>query len=375
VTDPVATTTAVLVLDGRSHAHLIAALHEHRARLARTYRALPRPLEDLLLALQVPAAASSGQARTDVDLALDDPHADAVLVDLATAARFLAVSERAVRRLVADGDLPSVLIGRTRRIHRDDIDAYLRTQRGLAPREDPTMPSKARAQRARQKLQTVRPALTELQRDYTAQAAAAANLIDPNLSVQGLQERREELQQAAREVLGEMAGDIRTGLGTDVQVLVDYAQQLRPPLTADSVRQTRLWDRTRALLESGRTLGTVLRTIDDTDTLLVLHDEFPAWFRAQTTAPRGLDAADWDEPDVDQALARVDARLAEIAGGDIREAMQWGRESLALQAELSPMLDHLEQVANNTATGSGGLQAAIAGRIASRTVNPTAEAS
>jgi excisionase family DNA binding protein len=375
VTEPVATTTAVLVLDARSHAHLLAALQEHRARLARTYRTLPRPLEDLLLSLQLPAAASSGQARTDVDLALNDPHADAVLVDLATAARFLAVSERAVRRLVADGDLPSVLIGRSRRIHRDDIDAYLRTQRGLAPREDPTMPSKARAQRARQQLQTIRPALTELQRDYTAQATAAANLIDPNLTLQGLQERRQELQQAAREVLGEMAGDIRTGLGTDVQVLVDYAQLLRPPLTADSVRQTRLWDRTRALLESGRTLDTVLRTIDDTDTLLVLHDELPAWLRAQTTAPRGLDAAGWEEPDVDQALARVDARLAEIAGGDIREAMQWGREALALQAELNPMLDHLEQVANNTATSSGGLQAAIAGRIASRTVNPTAEAS
>lgn len=370
-----ATVPAVLLLDELCRAHLHAALHAHRARLGRDYRTLPAALEDLLHALGTTGTVQSRQQVSPLDLLDADPHSDAVLVDLATAARYLSVGVRTVERLVTAGDLRSVQVGRSRRIHRDDLDTYLRAQRGLAPREDDLMPSKARAQRARQQLDTFRTTLSDLRREYAAAQQTAGNYIDPNLSIEGLRNRRRELEQAGREALGERVEDIRSGLGTDVQVLVDYATQVRPTMTADSVRQGRLWDRTRTLLDSGRTLDVVLRSIDDTDTLLVLHDELPSWIRAQADAPRGLDGAGWDEPDVEQALLLVDARLAEVAGGDVREAMLWAREAAALQAELTPMLDHLELVANNASTDSGGLQAAIAGRIESRRLNPASAAS
>lgn len=46
------------------------------------------------------------------------------LMTLDQAAASLAVSERTVRRLVAGGDLPSVRLGRARRIHVEDLATY-----------------------------------------------------------------------------------------------------------------------------------------------------------------------------------------------------------------------------------------------------------
>jgi excisionase family DNA binding protein len=47
-----------------------------------------------------------------------------ILLSYDEAATVLCVSERMVRSLVHQGDLPAVSIGRARRIHREDLDAY-----------------------------------------------------------------------------------------------------------------------------------------------------------------------------------------------------------------------------------------------------------
>ena len=46
-----------------------------------------------------------------------------------TLAAYLAISERTVRQLLADGAIPSYLIGGNRRIDPEDVDDYLAARR------------------------------------------------------------------------------------------------------------------------------------------------------------------------------------------------------------------------------------------------------
>lgn len=53
------------------------------------------------------------------------------LFTLLQAADYLNISKRTLHRLIASGDLPPPLkIGRSSRIHRDDVDSYLTKLRG-----------------------------------------------------------------------------------------------------------------------------------------------------------------------------------------------------------------------------------------------------
>ncbi len=56
-----------------------------------------------------------------------------MLLDLETASRELALSRREIERLVASGRLPSVKIGRARRIRREALEAF------VAARETPPL--------------------------------------------------------------------------------------------------------------------------------------------------------------------------------------------------------------------------------------------
>ena len=54
-----------------------------------------------------------------------------IVVDVPEAARLLGVSDTTAWRLVGDGTLPSMIVGRRRRmVRRDAIEAYLKRQEG-----------------------------------------------------------------------------------------------------------------------------------------------------------------------------------------------------------------------------------------------------
>ena len=109
--------------------HLVRALSEHSRWLHR--QGIAGPPE--LLALIEGLAALSGHARTEVGAppapADDQP---VRLIGEAEVARCLGLSPRTVRRLLASGDLPSVTVGRARRVHVDDLDRYIATLKGAA---------------------------------------------------------------------------------------------------------------------------------------------------------------------------------------------------------------------------------------------------
>lgn len=53
------------------------------------------------------------------------------LFTITEAAIYVNVSKRTIHRLIASGELPQpIKIGRSSRIHREDVDAYINAQRG-----------------------------------------------------------------------------------------------------------------------------------------------------------------------------------------------------------------------------------------------------
>lgn len=114
----------VLDVDPWTAGHLAAAIRAHRHRLRRDYLDCPAELE----AIEVAATrrARTSQAATAVVEAAE--HADGepmLLLTKETAAGALSVSPRTIQRLIAAGELPTVAVGRSRRIHRDALDAFV----------------------------------------------------------------------------------------------------------------------------------------------------------------------------------------------------------------------------------------------------------
>ena len=106
-------------------AHIVRALLEHRKWCRSRGHRFPAALESVLNVL----VASSGQDRPMFGELPESVDAGAVptplLLDDAAAAQRLSVSARTVRRLRADGALPTVVTGKRRLIRLTDLEAFV----------------------------------------------------------------------------------------------------------------------------------------------------------------------------------------------------------------------------------------------------------
>jgi excisionase family DNA binding protein len=73
-----------------------------------------------------PGRVTTGQDGSVVAVPVGMPDDASVLVSIAQAADRLGVSVSSVKRLVGSGALPSVCVGRARRVHRDDLEGFAR---------------------------------------------------------------------------------------------------------------------------------------------------------------------------------------------------------------------------------------------------------
>jgi hypothetical protein len=226
-----------------------------------------------------------------------------------------------------------------------------------------SLATKLKAGEARERLQKVRARTLELQKRYTADRQAARSHTDPDLSGEGLGRKRQELEQAARQRLEQDVQALRSEAERDLATVRAFAQEDRPKSAASELRQQRLWDRTRLLLESGRTLPQLIKETDDVDTLLAIREEAGVWLRAQSRPVPGA-MGQRTEPDLDALLRSVDQRLAQVADGLGGVAVAWGLEADALEAGLKPTLGYLGQEAAGASYQGAGLTAAIQARLA-----------
>jgi excisionase family DNA binding protein len=117
------TLPVILVVDGAVGRHLAAALSAHIRELRRDGLPIPPALAEIAA-----VAATGGQARPSVDdsAVSGDPAAvDQLAFDYRAAADRLGVSDRSVRRLVADGKLDAVEVAGCKRIRAADLENYV----------------------------------------------------------------------------------------------------------------------------------------------------------------------------------------------------------------------------------------------------------
>lgn len=112
----------VVVVDAGLRAHLARALAEHRRWLRVNRVAVPAGFDALLEA--VASAASGGPGGPVVGPPAGPVDAGPVLLDYETAGRRLSLSARTVRRLVAEGRLRAVRVGRAVRIPASAIEEF-----------------------------------------------------------------------------------------------------------------------------------------------------------------------------------------------------------------------------------------------------------
>ena len=117
--------SAVVFIPSRDAlAHLAVALDRHGRELRRAGEHLPVPLAELLASIR----ATTGQHATEVALVdrwLEDRAVAPLLLTKNEAARALAVSERTVSRLAADGALPAVHVLGSTRFRVEDVERYV----------------------------------------------------------------------------------------------------------------------------------------------------------------------------------------------------------------------------------------------------------
>jgi excisionase family DNA binding protein len=117
--------TFVLELDEAARRHLLDALDRHARWLRERCYRMPPALASFGVAL----AARSGQKGTPLDdgKVNGEPvdHEPPTLLDYDQAGRVLSVSARQVRRLVAEGALATVSIGRRRLVPRVELTRFV----------------------------------------------------------------------------------------------------------------------------------------------------------------------------------------------------------------------------------------------------------
>jgi hypothetical protein len=226
-----------------------------------------------------------------------------------------------------------------------------------------SLATKLQAGEARARLGQVKARTLDLQKSLTSELQKARAYTDADLSPDGLAKKRQELERAARERLQTELAIVRGQADQDLATMRAFADEDRPKSAASELRQQRLWDRTRMLLESGRSLPQLIAETDDVETLLAIREEAPIWLRAQSQ-PGAM--GERSEPDVAGLVRSVDHRLAETADGLAGVAASWALEADAIEAALQPTLGYLTQEAAGTAHQGQGLQAAIESRMAER---------
>ncbi len=116
----------ILVLpDGSTTAHLVKALELYRRRLRGDGMQLPEDLQTLLDAASRDRRGQAGTATAGSSSVADDGDMAPQLLTYDEAADRCRISERQIKRYVADGSLPTVKLGAARRVHVQDLADFI----------------------------------------------------------------------------------------------------------------------------------------------------------------------------------------------------------------------------------------------------------
>lgn len=247
---------------------------------------------------------------------------------------------------------------------RKDMIASRRTAAiGAANRQrtavEPTMSADAGLEVLRGAPARVRAALETHRAALDAARRTTEN--DPELTQQGRDARMSELRGQAHEASAAVATDLRGSVEQATAAVRARAAATRPqPASGVEALMGRqiAWNRVREMLDANVPLDEVIGETLDPETLHALHEELPAYLRIKDIPAEGRAAV----------LQAVDDQLAHVGGERSYKAHTAAREADEHLALVSPLLDHVDQVAAGRASANDGMVAAIRAEHAARQI-------
>jgi len=189
--------------------------------------------------------------------------------------------------------------------------------------------------------------MSALLRGLAAAQAKARGFVDPGLSPEGLQSKRDKLDAAARAEFAPRLEALRAEVTSDVAAAATKGAAALPKFGSDAAaiaQSQRAWDKTRLRLDAGMPLHAVLAGAD-VETALAVREWGPAWIEAQTyRAAAGRGSGTPSIPDHAPLLRSVDTRLAELTGPTAVAALSAARVAAGVGAFVNVHADHLANV-------------------------------
>lgn len=212
--------------------------------------------------------------------------------------------------------------------------------------------------------------LTGLRRRLDDGLSQARTFRDPDLTDEANARRRAELERAARERASTELDAIERKIKAAAEQIRAYAERTSTPTVRDATEQLlaetrrgRGWDRTRALLDAGRSAADVIGSAD-IDTLRALRVELPSYLAARSPKPEGLAGLDWTEADPAPVLRTIDRALVDRLPKDQGAALRIRLDLDEAEPGLRETVGGLRREVNGTADEGNGLRSAIAARLA-----------
>ncbi len=181
----------------------------------------------------------------------------------------------------------------------------------------------------------------------------------------GLRQYRAERAAKVREKAAPQLAELRDRVERDARLLAEHAESMHPRIgddAASQMRAQRKWDQARMMLDAGMPMRTLVQRTDDVETLLAIAEWAPSYLDAQQyRAPRlGEVTAPSDHGPLQRGIT---ARVAELSGGETRDALVSASEARAALAGFAHRADYLDSLVADDARVSP-LEASIRANVA-----------
>lgn len=181
--------------------------------------------------------------------------------------------------------------------------------------------------------------IDQLNRDLNAAVTAAQSHADPHLTPDGLNAKRATLVKKAQETAAGKLQELKASFDDHVELAKREAARLIPAASS-STRDG--WERVKMTLDAGISLPQVVAQATP-EQLHALAEWGPAWMAAQSAAARstGLGAGQWNAPDPSQLLRSIQARWAEVLGGEASKSIAEALDADVIAAGIEQTTTHL----------------------------------